>query len=170
MIKMKRLLFLFLLLVASYGLQAQTTKIWIVRHGEKNLENPEDKDPPLSSAGETRAIELAKYLKGNKMAALFSTDYKRTRGTLAPLAAAQHLPLQLYKSTAYKALADTILNNYKGKNIVICGHSNRLLGIISAFNGSSTLKEITEDEYSHIFLIEIKGDRVKLKEGHYGKL
>lgn len=167
---MKRLLLLLLLFTASYSLQAQTTKIWIVRHGEKNLEDPADKDPALSKAGEERAIALAKYLKGNKMAALFSTDYKRTRGTLAPLAAAQQLPLQLYKSTAYQAVADTILNTYKGKNIVICGHSNRLLGIIAAFKATSTLKEITEDEYSHIFLIEIKGDQVTLQEGHYGKL
>lgn len=167
---MKRLLLIFLLFAATYSLQAQTTKIWVVRHGEKNLEDPADKDPALSKAGEERAIALAKYLKGNKMAALFSTDYKRTRGTLAPLASKQHLPIQLYKSTAYQALADTILNTYKGKNLVICGHSNRLLGIIAAFNASSTLKEITEDEYSHIFLIEIDGDQVKLKEGHYGKL
>ncbi|MBB2150175.1 phosphoglycerate mutase family protein [Pedobacter gandavensis] len=167
---MKRFLLLFLLLAVSYHLNAQTTRIWVVRHGEKNLENPADKDPALSPAGEERAMALAKYLKGKKMAALFSTDYKRTRGTLAPLAAVQKLPLQLYKSTAYQALADTILNNYKGKNIVICGHSNRLLGIIAAFKATSTLKEISEDEYNHIFLIEIVGDRVKLKERTYGKL
>lgn len=170
MMKMKRLLLLFLLLTATYSLQAQTTKIWVVRHGEKNLDNPADKDPALSLAGEERALALAKYLKGKKIAALFSTDYKRTRGTLAPLAAAQNLPLNLYKSTAYQALADTILSHYKGKNIVISGHSNRLLGIVAAFNAKSTIKEISEDEYSHIFLIEIDGDRVKLKEGHYGKL
>ncbi|WP_316819532.1 histidine phosphatase family protein [Pedobacter gandavensis] len=167
---MKRLLLLLLLLVLSYSLEAQTTKIWVVRHAEKNLDNSSDKDPALTSAGEERALALAKYLKGEKMAALFSTDYKRTKGTLAPLAAAQNLPIHLYKSTAYQALADTILNTYKGKNIVICGHSNRLLGIIAAFNAKSNIKEITEDEYSHIFLIELDGDRVKLEEGHYGKL
>lgn len=167
---MKRLLYFLLLLIASYNSQAQTTKIWIVRHGEKNLDNPADKDPALSTAGEERAIALAKYLKGKKFAALFSTDYKRTKGTLAPLAAAQHLPIQLYKSTDYQAIADTIMNNYKGKNIIICGHSNRILGIVSAFKATSSLKEITEEEYSHIFLIEVNGDRVKLKEGHYGEL
>ena len=168
---MKRILFVFLILIAGHGIQAQeTTRIWIVRHGEKDLTDPKEKDPELSAEGKERAEELVKFLKGQKIHALFSTDYKRTRGTLTPLATQRKLDLKFYDSKDNKRLVDTILNSYKGKTIVICSHSNRILGIIAAFGGTSPLKEITEQEYSHIFLLEIEGDRVKLKHRHYGKL
>lgn len=168
---MKHILFVFLILIAGQSIQAQeATRIWIVRHGEKDLTDPKEKDPELSVEGKERAEMLAKYLKGQKMDALFSTDYKRTRGTLTPLATQRNLDLTLYNSKDNKALVDTILNNYKGKNVLICSHSNRILALIAAFGAVSSLKEITEQEYSHIFLLEIKGDRVKLKHKQYGKL
>ena len=168
---MKRILFVFLILIAGQGLQAQeTTRIWIVRHGEKDLTDPKEKDPELSIEGKERAETLVKYLEGKKIDALFSTDYKRTRGTLIPLASQRNLGLKFYNSKDDKALVDTVLNYYKGKAVVICSHSNRILGIIAAFGATAPLKEITEQEYSHILLLEIKGDRVKLKHKHYGKL
>lgn len=168
---MKRILFVFLIFCVVQSLQAQqSTRIWIVRHGEKNLEDPTAKDPELTVAGKERAVALSKYLKGKKISALFSTDYKRTKETLAPLAARMKLPVKLYNSKDNKALADTILTHYKGKNVVICGHSNRILGIIAAFGGSSSVKEISEEEYSYIFLMEIKGNEVMVKDKHYGKL
>lgn len=168
---MKRILFIFLILITVQSVQAQeTTRIWIVRHGEKDLTDPKEKDPELSVEGKERAEVLVKYLKGKKIDALFSTDYKRTSGTLTPLASKRNLNLKFYNSKDNTALVDTILNNYKGKNVVICSHSNRILGIIAAFGAVSPIKEITEQEYSHIFLLEIKGDRAKLKHRHYGKL
>lgn len=168
---MKRILFIFLILMAGQGLQAQeTTRIWIVRHAEKDLTDPKEKDPELSVEGKERAETLVKYLKGKKIDALFSTDYKRTRETLTPLASQRNLGLKFYNSKDNKTLVDTVLNYYKGKNVVICSHSNRIPGIIAAFGARSPLKEITEQEYSHIFLLEIKGGHVKLKHKHYGKL
>jgi 2,3-bisphosphoglycerate-dependent phosphoglycerate mutase len=168
---MKRILFIFLILIAVQSVQAQeTTRIWIVRHGEKDLTDPKEKDPELSVEGKERAEVLVKYLKGKKIDGLFSTDYKRTRGTLTPLASQRNLDLKFYNSKDNTALVDTILNNYKGQNVVICSHSNRILGIIEAFGAVSPIKEITEQEYSHIFLLEIKGDHAKLKHKHYGKL
>ncbi|AOM76624.1 SixA phosphatase family protein [Pedobacter steynii] len=168
---MKRVLFVFLIFCAIQSLQAQqTTRIWIVRHGEKNLEDPKEKDPELTLKGKERALALVKYLRGKKVSALFSTDYKRTRETLTPLATRMKLPIQLYNSKDNKALADTILNNYKGKNVVICGHSNRILDIIASFGGSTSVKEISEEEYSYIFFLEIKGEQVIVKDRHYGKL
>lgn len=168
---MKRILFIFLILMAGQGLQAQeTTRIWIVRHAEKDLTDPKEKDPELSVEGKERAETLVKYLKGKKIDALFSTDYKRTRETLTPLASQRNLGLKFYNSKDNKTLVDTVLNYYKGKNVVICSHSNRIPDIIAAFGARSPLKEITEQEYSHIFLLEIKGGHVKLKHKHYGKL
>lgn len=168
---MKRILFVFLILIAGQSIQAQeTTRIWIVRHGEKDLTDPKENDPELSTEGKARAEALVLYLRGKKIDALFSTAYKRTRETLAPLATQRSLSLKVYDAKDNKGLVDAILNSYKGKDVLICSHSNRILGIIAAFGALSPIKEITEQEYSHIFLLEIKGDRVKLKHKHYGKL
>lgn len=169
---MKRILFVFLVLIIGQSAEAQetTTRIWIVRHGEKVLTDSKEKDPELNTEGKERAEALVEYLKGKKIDVLFSTDYKRTRETLSPLATQRGLGLKYYDSKDNSALVDTILNSYKGKNVLICSHSNRILGIITAFGALSPIKEITEQDYSHIFLLEIKGEQVKLKHKHYGKL
>ena len=48
-------------------------------------------DPPLSAAGRARAESLAAMLKDTKLTAIFTTEFKRTQETAAPVAAAQHV-------------------------------------------------------------------------------
>src|SRR5689334_14216739 len=59
--------------------------VFVVRHAEKGPEVP---DPSLTEAGQHRASELARALTDAKITALYTTEFKRTQETLAPLAAA----------------------------------------------------------------------------------
>ncbi|MDX6558989.1 MAG: hypothetical protein QOF72_2038 [Blastocatellia bacterium] len=61
---------------------AQST-IFIVRHGER-ADSSNDSD--LSQAGRVRAEALAKMLKDKNITAIYTTEFKRTQQTAAPLA------------------------------------------------------------------------------------
>src|SRR5690606_13518954 len=61
----------------------------IVRHAEKA--GGAGSDPALSDAGRERAAALARRLSGTSVAAVYTTDFRRTRDTVAPTAAAQGL-------------------------------------------------------------------------------
>ena len=92
------LLFLSMAGAASSAAAAPpVTTIYLVRHGEKDL-SPGLADPGLTSAGEARAQVLAKKLAGRHPAALFTTDTRRTRATLVPLAQATRLTPLVYNA------------------------------------------------------------------------
>jgi len=144
------------------------TTIYLVRHGEKDL-TPSLADPALTPAGEARARALRDVLAGKKLAALFTTDTRRTRATLAPLAAATQLPPQVYDAKAPAALAALIRRDYAGKTVVIVSHSNRLPGLIEALGTKPPMAEISETEFSYLFEMQLPASgRVRLNVRHYG--
>ncbi len=105
----------------------------LVRHGEKLTEDP--RDPELSEAGEARAAELARVLGESKVSHLFSTAYKRTRATLAPLASAQGLEIAEYDPRDMPAFMASIKQLPPGSVAVIAGHSNTTPGLYKSLSG-----------------------------------
>ena len=128
------------------------TTVYLVRHAEKdNASNPAD--PTLSAAGQVRAQELQKVLAPTNPVALFTTDTKRTRATLAPLAAATGIVPQVYDALQPAVLATLLHKEYVGKTVVVVGHSNTLLPLIEALGYPRPLAEIAESEYNYLFKI-----------------
>ena len=67
----------------------QTTQpktIILVRHAEKKVVLPENKDPDLSAEGESRAKEISRMFSGSGITAIYATQFKRTQQTVKPLA------------------------------------------------------------------------------------
>src|SRR5436309_7637766 len=75
---------LFLLLFVSVSIASAQPVVVIVRHAEKAANG--GKDPDLSSAGRARADELGRILKDSAIAAIFTSEFKRTQETAAPTA------------------------------------------------------------------------------------
>jgi len=136
---------------------SQATVIYLVRHAEKDLSNAADKDPPLSDAGNTRAAHLAEKLKNEKISEIYSTDFKRTRSTVKPLADRKKLNVKLYQGQDYEEIKK-MLRADAGKTIVICGHSNTLLPMIEALDAKPPLEKIDENEYDNLFKLVIQVD------------
>ena len=168
----KFILIIFIGLLSQQALHAQKTlKVWVVRHAEKLTDNPNEKDPHLSQLGVERAEALKKYLGGQKIDSIFSTNYKRTKLTGFPLADKIGINIKAYGPENQKALAKQLKENAKGKKIVIIGHSNTVLDIIEAFGGEKPIKELNEEsDYDYIFALTIKGDKVSVNVNHYGAL
>ena len=133
---MKRLRVLLFAACSAAVLLAQDTVVVLVRHGEKVSEVG---DAELSETGLLRAERLVALLAPMKPAALFASDRKRTQQTVAPLARALGLEVQVRKAGEEAALAAHLLEAWKGRTVVACGHSNTVgplataLGLKSAF-------------------------------------
>ncbi len=168
---MKNLILIILvLLVGQQTVQAQKTlKIYVVRHAEKLTDDPKEKDPDLSADGSERAQALMKELKGEKIDSIYSTNYKRTKFTGFPLADAIGITIKTYDPAQIKDLAKELKTYAQGKNILIIGHSNTILGVIEAFGGVKPVKDLTDDDYDYLFTLSIKGDKVDVKTSRYGK-
>jgi phosphohistidine phosphatase SixA len=128
------------------------TTVYLVRHAEKDSTS-DRADPTLSAVGQARALALRQTLERRHPAALFTTDTKRTRATLAPLAEALKLEPQVYDPHRGRDLADRILKEYAGKSVVIVGHSNTILSLIDDFGAIPPLDEIAENEYEYLFTV-----------------
>lgn len=146
----------------------EKTTVYIVRHAEKDISDPKHNDPELTEAGRARAKALAKELRSEKFSAIFSTQYKRTMNTVAPLARKFDLPIGFYDPKDPKAIAARVKSNYGGKKIIIAGHSNTVLDLIEAFGVKRPVAELTEEDYDLLFKLTLKGDDTELSVKRFG--
>jgi broad specificity phosphatase PhoE len=162
------LLFLLVLSACSVALAGPPTTIYLVRHAEKDL-TPGLADPPLTPAGETRAQQLGRLLAKRRPAALFTTDTRRTRATLAPLAQAAGLTPEVYDAKNQAALAARLSREFGGKTVVVVGHSNTLLPLLAALGVTPLPGEIRDEEYNYLFKVKLRqGQPARLVMSRYG--
>ncbi|MBJ6144700.1 histidine phosphatase family protein [Hymenobacter sp. BT559] len=159
---------LLLLTVWSAALAGPPVTIYLVRHAEKDL-TPGLSDPPLTPAGEVRAQQLGRLLAKRHPAALFTTDTRRTRATLAPLAQATGRTPEVYDAKNPAALAARLSQEFGGKTVVVVGHSNTLLPLLSALGVAPLPGEIRDEEYNYLFKVKLRqGQPARLVMSRYG--
>ncbi len=167
------IVFLLVLTVLSFKSTAESAKetvIYIVRHAEKDTSDPKNTDPDLNATGKERALDLAGVLRKEKLAAVFSTKFNRTRQTAAVSARHAGVPVQTYETQDFKTLAETIKSRYKNRRVLVVGHSNTILEIAEAFGVKRPVKELSDDDYDLLLKITIKKNGIiELKSMHYGK-
>lgn len=138
----------------THGVQPlqESTIVYIVRHAEKAASD--GKDPSLSAAGHDRAKALARMLKHIEIDALLSSDYRRTRQTLAPVAQQTGLQIQIYDASDSAGLVGMILTAYRGRTVVIAGHSNTVPEIVRLFVGErASDKHLGHEEYDRLYAV-----------------
>jgi broad specificity phosphatase PhoE len=152
--------------------QATTTVIF-VRHAEK-AEVPAD-DPSLSEAGQRRAAELARQLvdadvvPGVGVDAVYSTSFRRTVETAKPVADALNLPVLNYDVSDTEIFLESVVREYKGKIVLVVGHSDTVPEMIANMGASKNVPPIAENEYDNIYLVSIpwfgKTKTIRLRYG-----
>jgi 2,3-bisphosphoglycerate-dependent phosphoglycerate mutase len=138
--------------VADSSAQSDITTLIFVRHAEKV--NDGSKDPELTVEGKDRAARLAGILSTQSVAAIYSTDFKRTRDTVLPLAEAVNVKLSLYEPMKAAALQDLIAK-HKGSTVVICGHSNTTPAMINMVTGEETFKQWEDGDYGNLVIVSV---------------
>lgn len=159
------LICIFVCLVFASTANAQKHKtVILVRHAEKETSDTADSmDPPLSPAGEARAQLLVKRVGKYRPGAIYSTDLKRTRATVEPLAKKRGLITQIYDPAKPQDLVNIILSS-KTKRIVIVGHSNTISPLANLIIGKDLFKNLQDPEYSVIWVIKLRDGKVKKTE------
>ncbi len=134
-----------------------TTTIIFVRHAEKAEIGGDD--PPLSEAGERRVEELTRQLLDVDVIAgidaVYSTPYQRTQQTAQPIADALDLPINTYDASDTEEFLETILQEEKGRIVLVVGHSNTVPEMIAGLGGHKEVPPIAEDEYDNIYIVAI---------------
>ncbi len=173
--RVAKTLFILLLLVAAGACKSvpnEPTIVFIVRHAEK-ADNSDD--PPLAPAGLERAQALMRAAGDSGVKAIYSSQFKRNRDTVQPLADHLKVPITEMAVTLDnpgdygKELARAVLAKHAGETVVVVSHRNTIPAIIEGLTGK-TGQETTGDAYNDLFIavVPAKGD-ARLIKARYGQ-
>lgn len=159
--------FIGILPVVTAQQKTAVTKIFIVRHAEKEA----GKDPALTAAGNARAGDLMRNLQNENIQKIYVSQYRRTQLT------GDSLRLQLKIDTVHYA-ADTLCDNLInaiiehrdfGKTILIIAHSNTIPKIIRKLGVLDYPQtDLPDNDFDDLFLITYKNELAKVKKMKYG--
>lgn len=160
-------------LMEASSLLAQTPAprpltVILVRHAEKEVVPPENKDPNLSLAGQARAQELARMFGGAGVTSIYATQYKRTQQTVKPLADKLGLSATVVEAQKTPDLVKMLRALKPGEVVFLAGHNNSVPEIIAGLGGPK-MPLIPETEYDNLFILTVQGDgSAKLLKMKYG--
>ncbi len=140
--------------------------VFAVRHAEKAKDDP--RDPGLTEAGEARAKELAELLGAAGITHIFTSPYKRTNLTVAPLAKATGLEVATYDPRDPSILMGQLRDLPPGSRAVVSGHSNTTPALVRSLGGDveglermQGMAVIPDDQYDRLFVLTL-GDAERL--------
>ena len=152
-------LFLFVMMCAigctSTTNHQNSFTLYLVRHAEKQADG--SRDPALSESGELRSRQLADWFQDKKLEDVWSSDYKRTRDTAAPLLAVTDLEITLYDPNELSALAGTLLQ--RQHNALVVGHSNttpELAGLLC----QCEISQMDDSEYDRLIEVTVVNGKI----------
>jgi broad specificity phosphatase PhoE len=120
----------------------------VVRHAEKDTAG--GADPALSAAGRARAETLARLVAQAGIARVFTSEFKRTQQTAAPVVEALHITPKVVAGKDVAALVSQ-LRNGQGNALVI-GHSDTVPALLRAL-GLDQPVTIADQDYGDIFVV-----------------
>ena len=88
--------------------------LYLLRHAE-SAPTPDTPEPdwPLSETGEKQAHALAERLAGRRIAAVYSSPYRRAVETVRPFAQARGLPIRTDERLRERRLTDQWLDDHQ---------------------------------------------------------
>lgn len=134
---------------AAQDRSEDATVVFLVRHAEKADDG--SRDPALTGPGRERAKTLARVLGDTDLTHVFTSDFRRTRGTAAPTARAHGLKPVLYDATELSGLAER-LRATPGRHLVV-GHSNTTPEVVRLLGGDPGEPMDEAHEYDRLYVV-----------------
>jgi phosphohistidine phosphatase SixA len=150
-------LILVTLLFGSFQVLAQS-EIYLFRHAEKQKDGT--KDPALTEQGHQRAQWLGQWFNNKEVTAIYSSDYQRTRQTVAIIAKTTGVEIQLYNPAKLEELVQLL--KQKDGFYVVAGHSNTIPDTVQLLGGEPG-KDINHEEYDRLYQLTLKDGKVVTK-------
>ncbi len=144
---------------------AAVSTIFLVRHAEKVAGGG---DPALTPAGQVRTAALADLLEDAGITAVHTTDYRRTRDTVAPLADRLGVPITLYDPRDLAREAGALMQ-VPGRYLV-SGHSDTTPVLVRLLGGEPGPPIEEAGEYDRLYILTLQPDgRVETLLLRYGR-
>ncbi len=131
--------------------EEQVTTFYLVRHAEKDYGD----DPILTKEGQARAERLMETLKNVDLAAVYSTDTKRTQATARPTAEDHNLKIVSYRPSLMRELSEKLRSLYRGKVVLIVGHSNTTPAMANYLTDSDEHPRFSELDYTNLYVVTL---------------
>jgi len=125
-----------------------------VRHAEKEASGA---DPSLSKAGRERAEALATLLADAGITAIFTSEFKRTQETAAPLAKRLGLTVTVVPGKDLDALLSKVRALPRDERALIVGHSNTVTELAQRLTGVK-VAELTDADYDRLYVGMIRNE------------
>lgn len=122
--------------------------VFLVRHAEKKTNVA---DPSLTDDGRERAESLADLLADAGIGAIFTSQYKRTQETAAPLAERLGLTVTVVPAKDLKALLSRVRALPFGARALIVGHSDTVPALAHRLTGAK-VAELTDADYDRLYV------------------
>lgn len=143
------------------------TTFILARHAETTGSGS---DPVLNTDGQERAAELLRVLKNVSLEAVYATNFNRTKQTAQPTATDKGLTVQIYDPFSPGPLADAVLGNYKGRAVLVLGHSNTIPTLLNTLTGTNDFALIPDSQYDNLFIVSVsKKGKATVVHLKYGK-
>lgn len=152
-------LLLFVFAASNNFAQRRNLTIILLRHAEKDLTDKNKSNPELSAEGRKRAERLIKAVGKYKPDLIYSTNYKRTRATVLPLAEMidrrYRIPIRAYDFDKLEEFADDLLKT-NARTIVVVGHNTTTPELANLLVKAEKYKALDENEYDKIWILEVR--------------
>ncbi len=142
-------------LLATTAVFCQSTKIFMVRHADRDGNLDALKVPQ----GITRAAELKRILQHSGIGSIYSTNTTRTRETAKPLANFLNITTALYSNSS--DIIDTIVKKHLNREILVVGHSNTVDSLIKRC-GCTGIGLIPSAQFDNLYLVIITRYKIGL--------
>ena len=153
---------------------AGRTVVYIVRHAEKATEPR--RDPGLTPAGAERAEALAAVLANARLTGIVTSQFKRTRATATPVAAATGVESLVvrYRPGDFEAhgaaVASASRERFRGGVVLVVGHSDTVPAIVNALGGPALERLCEATEYASLFTVVFADDApASMARSWYGR-
>jgi len=148
---MKKIIIVLLLFVSTFSLAQETTIFILVRHAEKASDGTSD--PALTVEGVARADKILSLFSKTEITSIYSTNYIRTKMTVAPLAEAKKAEIAIYDPGSLEKFADKLLNDNSGGTVIVSGHSNTTPTLANLLLGEEKFKQFEDSDYGNLLII-----------------
>ena len=148
---MKKAFVILLLFVSTLSFAQETTTFILVRHAEKASDGTSD--PSLTEEGMARANNILSMFQQSEITTIYSTNYKRTKMTVAPLAEAKKMGIEIYDPRHLKEFSLKLLGDNPGGTVIISGHSNTTPTLANLLLGEEKFEQFEDDDYGNLLII-----------------
>jgi broad specificity phosphatase PhoE len=140
---------------------AESTYIFI-RHAEKADDGTSD--PDLSSEGVERAQGWIEMLEEYNISAIYSTPYKRTQQTAAPIAEHLELDVKEYGFSNVDSLVTRFKDIHQQSAVLIVGHSNTTAMLVNVMMEKRLYENLEESDYETYFIVTMDAKKELVSE------